>query len=152
MSNWFEWLGIAGLLAMMLVTVIDVAGAKLFSWRLLGAIDIVQLSQTVAIAFAAATTLIAERHVRVEFIIVRFSLRGQAVFDIIVNFLCSGLFLLFIWRMTVLGLTFQRTGEGSPTIYTPLQYFAYGMALAMVPVLVMYLLNLVKSVYQAAGR
>ena len=151
-SDWFEWIGIAGLLVMMFVTAIDVIGAKVFSWRLLGAIDIVQLSQVMAIAFAAACTLVAERHVRVEFLISRLSSRGRAFFDIIVNFLCSALFGLVIWRLTALGLKFQQTGEGSPTIYAPLLFFAYGIALAALPVFAMYLMNLIKSFYAVTGR
>jgi len=134
---------------MMLITGIDVIGAKLFKWRLLGAIDIVMLSQIVAIAFAAACTLIAERHVRVEFLVSRLRARTRAVIDSIVYILCSGLFILIIWRLTVLGYSFQKTGESSATIYIPLYFFAYGVAAACIPVCLVYLTKLVKALYTA---
>ena len=41
--DWCEWLALAALLLMMVITCIDVVGAKVFRWRLLGAIDIVML-------------------------------------------------------------------------------------------------------------
>lgn len=133
------------MLLMMLITGIDVIGGKLFTWRLLGAIDIVMISQIVAIAFAAACTLIAERHVRVEFIVSRLSQQSQAVFDTIVYVLCSGLFILVIWRLIMLGYSFQTSGETTATIYIPLYFFAYGIALACIPAAVIYLMNLYKA-------
>jgi len=130
----------------------DVFGAELHPWRLPGAIDIVMLSQIVAISFAAVCTLIAERHVRVEFFVSRLRKRTQAVIDIIVYILCSGLFILIIWRLVVLGYSFQKTGESSATIYIPLFFFAYGIAVACIPVCIVYLLNLVKSLFAVVKR
>ena len=68
LSGWCEWLGIVAMLLMMVITCIDVVGAKVFKWPLLGALDIVMLSQIVAISFAASVTLIAGRHIQVEFL------------------------------------------------------------------------------------
>ena len=45
LSDWFEWIGLAGMLLMMVITCIDVVGAKVFHWRLFGAIDTVMLSR-----------------------------------------------------------------------------------------------------------
>ena len=161
LGGWFEWIGIAGLLLMVVITGIDVAGAKLlpflgdivgaelFPWRLLGAIDIVMLSQIVAIAFAAACTLIAGRHVRVEFIVTRLPQRAQAAIESIVSFLGLGLFVLIIWRLIVLGYSFQSSGEATGTIYIPLYFFAYGVAVASIPVCLVFLVNLVKSLTAA---
>ena len=46
-------------------------GLEVFHWRLFGAIDIVMLSQIVAIAFPAGMLLILGRHIQVEFLIAR---------------------------------------------------------------------------------
>ena len=59
LSDWFEWIGLAAMLLMMVTTCIDVVGAKIFRWRLFGAIDIVMLSQLVAIAFARSRLVCA---------------------------------------------------------------------------------------------
>ena len=67
LSDWFEWIGLAGMLLMVAITCIDVVGAKIFRWRLFGALDIVMLSQIVAIAFAVSMALILGRHIQVEF-------------------------------------------------------------------------------------
>jgi TRAP-type C4-dicarboxylate transport system permease small subunit len=152
LSGWFEVIGIAGLLLMVLITGIDVVGAKLFTWRLLGALDIVMLSQIVAIAFAAACTLIVGRHVRVEFLVSRLPQRVQAVIDSIVSILGLGLFILIIWRLIALGYSFQTAGEATATIYIPLYPFAYGIAFASIPVCLVFIADLVKSLAMAVKR
>lgn len=152
LSNWFQWIGMAGLLVMMLITSIDVVGAKIFLWRLFGAIDMVQLSQLVAIAFACAFTLIVGRHVRVEFLVARLPRRAQAVINSIVSLLGLGLFILIIWRLCVFGYSFQTTGESTPTAYIPLYPFAYGIALASVPVCLLFLQELLSSLARVVKR
>ncbi len=145
LSGWVEWLGLAAMLLMMVITCIDVVGAKVFKWRLLGALDIVMLSQIVAIAFATGMALILGRHIRVEFFHHLLPRRVQAVIDSCVLLLSLGLFILVIWRLFVLGHSFQTSGEYSPTSYIPLYPFAYAIALAAIPVCLVLLLEFFKS-------
>jgi len=145
LSDWFEWIGLAGLLLMMAITCVDVVGAKVFHWRLFGAIDIVMLSQIVAIAFAASMALILGRHIQVEFFITRLPRRAQAVIKGIVLLLGLGLFMVIIWRLCALGYSFQTSGEQSATADIPYYPFAYGIALASIPVCLVFLLEFLKS-------
>ena len=145
LSGWLEWIGIAGLLLMVLATVIDVVGAKLFTWRLLGAIDIVMLAQIIAISFAAAATLIIGRHVSVEFFVSILPQRAQTIIEIFVSFLGLSLFSLITWRLVVLGYSYQTSGEATATIYIPLYFFAYAIAFACIPISLIYLVELGKS-------
>ena len=145
LSGGFEWLGLVAMLLMMVITCIDVVGAKVFRWRLLGALDYVMLSQTVAIAFAAGMALILGRHIRVEFFFRLLPQRAQKVIDSVVILIGLGLFILVIWRLFELGHNFQTSGEYSPTAYIPLYPFAYGIALASIPVCLALLLEFLKS-------
>ena len=145
LSGWCEWLGLAGLLLMMVITCIDVVGAKVFKSPLLGALDIVVLSQIVAISFAASMALILGRHIRVEFAFNLLPRRAQAVINSCVLLLGLGLFIVIIWRLCVLGHSFQTSGEYSATAYIPLYPFAYGIALASIPVCLVLLLEFLKS-------
>jgi TRAP-type C4-dicarboxylate transport system permease small subunit len=152
LSGWFEWIGLAGMLLMMAITCIDVVGAKVFHWRLLGAIDTVMLSQIVAIAFAASMTLILGRHIQVEFVIARLPNRAQAFINSIVLLLELGLFGLIIWQLCVLGYTFQTSGEYSQSAYIPYFPFAYCIAFASIPVCLVLLLKFLKSIGRIAQR
>jgi TRAP-type C4-dicarboxylate transport system permease small subunit len=146
LSNWFEWIGLAAILLMMAITCIDVVGAKVFHWRLFGAIDTVMLSQIVAIAFPASMVLILGRHIQVEFVIARLPNRARAVIDSFVLLLELGLFSLIIWRLWVLGYTFQTSGEHSQSAYIPYYPFAYCIAFASISVFLVLLLKLLKSI------
>ena len=145
LSDWFEWIALAGMLLMMAITCIDVVGAKVFHWRLLGAIDIVTLSQIVAIAFAAGMSLILGRHIQVEFVVARLPRRAQAVINSFIFLLGLGLFSLIIWRLCVLGYSFQTSGEYSATVRIPYYPFAYCIALACIPVCFVLILKFLKS-------
>jgi TRAP-type C4-dicarboxylate transport system permease small subunit len=145
LSGWLEWIGLAGLLIMMFITCIDVIGAKVFLKPVFGAIDIVVLGQIVAISFAAAFSLLLGRHVQVEFFVPRLPRRAQAVTDSIVFLLGLILFILIIWRLCVYGYSLQTGGEVSATARIPMAPFAYGIALASVPVCVVFLLNFINS-------
>jgi TRAP-type C4-dicarboxylate transport system permease small subunit len=139
LSGWFEWIGLAGMLLIMAITCIDVVGAKVFHWRLFGAIDMVMLFQIVAIAFASSMALILGRHIQVDILIGSLPRRAQAVIDIIALLLGFGFFIAIIWQVCVLGYAFQTSGEYSATAHIPYYPFAYCIALASIPVCLVYL-------------
>jgi len=151
-SGWFEWVGIAALLTIMLITCIDVIGAKLFLRPVFGVIDIVMLSQAVAISFAAAMSLILGKHVQVEFFVLKLPRRAQAVIDSLVHFLGLFFFSLVVWRLCVHGYSFQAGGEASATAYIPFYPFAYGIALATIPLCIVLLLRLIESLARMLQR
>lgn len=151
-SGWFEWIGLVGMLMMMVTTCVDVVGAKVFLWRLFGAIDIVMLAQLVAISFATGMALILGRHIRVEFFYNMWSRRTQAVIDCAVLLLQIGLFIMIIWRLCVLGYSFQTSGEYSATAHIPYYPFAYGVSLACIPVCLVLLLELIQSLRKVVRR
>ena len=145
LSNWCEWLAAAAMLLMMVITCIDVVGAKAFLSPILGAIDIVQLCQLVTISFAAGMTLIIGRHIQVEFLYNLLPRRVQTVTDSFVHLLGLGLFILIVWRLFVLGHSFQTTGEYTATAYIPVYPFAYAIAVACIPVCLVLFLEFLKS-------
>lgn len=145
LSKVFQWIGFAGILVMMVITCVDVVGAKVFKMPVLGSIDIVMLCQIVAISFACSMTLIVGRHIQVEFFFPFLPRPVQRVVNSIIHLLGFGLFLVIIWRLFALGHSFQTTGEYSMTIYIPYYPFAYGIAFACIPVCLVLLVEFVKS-------
>lgn len=140
-----EWIGSVGLLAMMVITCIDVIGAKIFLLPVFGAIDIVQLCQLVAISFAASSALIFGRHVQVEFFTVMFPERAQAAISVVIDLLGLFLFAVIVWRLTLYGYYMQTGREVSGTARIPLYPFAYGIALGSLPVCLVLLSQLITS-------
>ena len=149
-SDGFEWIGLAGLLLMMVITCIDVIGAKVFKSPVLGALDIVQLSQIVAISFGMGMALIVGRHIRVESFVPLLPQRAQTVINSLIHLLGLGFFIVIIWQVCVLGYAFQTSGEYSMTAYIPYYPFAYAIALAFIPICLILLVKFLKSLRKGA--
>jgi len=145
LSAFMEAVALVGILLMMVATCVDVVGAKVFRHPLFGSIDIVQLSQLVAISFTGASALILGNHVKVEFFMVMLPKRLRAFGDCIVHLLGFLLFALIVWRLLVYGYSLQAASEVSSTIRIPIYGFAYGFAVASVPVCLILLTEMIKS-------
>ena len=140
-----EWVGVAAIVLMMLITTIDVIGSKLFLAPVFGALDIMMLAQLLAMTFAAGATLIVGLHVTVEFFVPLLPRRIQSIVDCLIFFLGFVLFVLIVWRLILYSYDLQLQGEVSSTASIPFYPFAYGAALACVPVCLIYLSRLMES-------
>jgi TRAP-type C4-dicarboxylate transport system permease small subunit len=143
--TWLEAVGVVAILTTMVITCIDVMGAKIFLRPVLGSIDIVMLAQLVAISFGTASALILGRHVSVEFFVMFLPQRLQAAVEVLVNLLGILLFAIITWRLIIYGHYMQTGGEVSPTARIPLYPFAYGIAFASIPVCLTFLLEAARS-------
>lgn len=151
-SSAIEWVGLIGFVVMMLITTVDVIGAKVFLSPVFGALDIVMQAQLIAMSFAAATTLIAGRHVAVEFFVPLLPKPLQRAVDVFVNLVGFALFLILVWRLTEYAYSLHIENELTPTARIPLYPFAYGAAFACVPVCLVYLYHLLVSISRLVKR
>jgi len=149
-SHWLERIGILGLLLMLGVTCVDVVGAKLFKTPVHGALDIVTLSQVVAIAFTIAMAQIAGRHVRVELFVSRLSDRSRGIVDSFIYLFQFILFGVIVWRTSMLGRSLQIAGEVSATLFVPLYPFVFAIALGCVPICIIFLIKFLYSLMKVA--
>jgi TRAP-type C4-dicarboxylate transport system permease small subunit len=151
-SIWFERLGIVALLFMMGVTCADVVATKIFLRPITGAIDMSQVSQVVGIAFAVASMQILGKNVLVNYFVDRMSPFKQAVIDCVNDVLVLALLVLIVWRLFVLGHSFQAAREVTGTLYLPLHPFIYGAAVAFIPVCFVFILEFFGSLRKAVKR
>lgn len=145
-SGWLEWIGVIGILVMMLTTCIDVLLTKIFSSPIQGAIDVVQFSQLIAIALVFGMTLILGRHIQVDIFISSLPRRTQGVIDSIASLFGFVFFLIVVWQLYVLGYSFQIAGEKSMSqLRFALFPFPYVIALGSIPVCLVFLQRLINS-------
>ena len=146
LSGWLEWIGVIGILVMMLITCIDVFLTKFFALPLEGSIDVVQFSQVIAIAFALATTLILGRHIQVDIFISSLPRRTQGVIDTLASLFGFAFFIIVVWQLYGLGHSFQTAGERSMSqLRIVLFPFPYLIALGSIPVCLIFLQKLIDS-------
>ena len=149
-SRWAQWIGFGALFFMVVLTCIDVLGSKLFRLPVPGSLDMMMLAQLIGISFAAAATLVHNRHVSVEFFVVLLPRRAQALIDCVVQLLCLGLFVLIVWRLFSHGYHLQTGGQQTPPIQVPVAPFSYAAALATVPVCMVLAQRLLASLLRVA--
>ncbi len=152
LSLWLESVGLLAVFLMILITCIDVMGAKLFLRPVFGALDIVMISQLIAISFAASATLLKGRHVQVEFFVMVLPQKWQAAVDAFIHLLGFGLFALTVWRLIIYAHALQVTGEVTSTARIPLHYFAYSITIPFVSVCLILIYDFLKSIRMVVGK
>ena len=145
-SNWAAWIGFIAVFFMVVLTCVDVIGAKLFRLPVFGSLDVMMLAQLIAVSFAASMALIQGRHVQVEFFVPLLPKRVQQIVDCVVQFICLGFFILVVWRLFTHGYHLQTGGEVTPTALIPMAPFSYASALAIVPLCLVLLQQFLQSI------
>ncbi len=148
-SKWMNWIAGAGLVAMLGLVIADVIGIKVFSNPIPGAIELVAFLGVVVTAFAIAYTYILRGHIKVEFLVMRFPARAQAIIAAFVLLLGLLLFAMLAWRSFEFGRVLQVTGEVSMTQGIPFYPFVHAIAFCCIPVCLVLLVEMIKSVLKA---
>ena len=145
LSTWCEWVGVAGVIVMVAVTCADVLGAKLFMLPVPGSTEIVSLAQVATIVFAVATTQRHKGHISVEMFYAKMRPFIQTLVRAVTS--CFGLilFLTLFYQSIRLGNGFLEANEVTATVQIPFYPFAYAFALALVPVVLLILIDLVNA-------
>ena len=127
-----EWVGLLGLMLMMLFTMVDVVGSAVFNKPLRGATELVGYVQIIAIGGAMAVGFYANRHISVDFLAMYLSKPAQNILNKFVAIVCFTFFIILSWESFIYGLSLQESGELSSTALLPLYPFAYFVAVASV--------------------
>jgi len=152
LSKLLNYVAGIGLVGMLVLVVADVIGIKVFKSPVPGAIEIVAFLGVVITAFAIAYTQVLNGHIKVEFVVMRLSPRAQAIISSFVLFLGTVLFAVLAWRSFNFGRTLQISGEVSMTQGIPFYIFVYALAFCCIPVCLVLLIELTKSVLKAMNK
>jgi len=148
-SRWMNWIAGAGLVVMLGLVVADVIGIKVFNNPIPGAIEIIAFLGVVVTAFAIAYTHVLHGHIKVEFFVMRLPERAQAILASFVLLLGILLFALLAWRSFEFGRVLQSTGEVSMTQGIPFYPFVHAIAFCCIPVCLVLLVEMLKSILKA---
>ena len=140
--------GLIAFLFMMLLTTVDVFGAKVFLKPVPGSLDLMMLAQLISMSFALGASFVAQRHVTVEFFVPMLPKALQKLSACLIHGLVFGLFVIMCWRLFVHGLDFKTYGEVSPTIRIQLYPFVYCAAAAFIPACIAAFVNLIQALIE----
>jgi TRAP-type C4-dicarboxylate transport system permease small subunit len=148
LSVWFERAAIIGFLGMLVSTVIDVVGAKVFKWPLPVGTEAVYLCQVIAIGGAIAFGQIDGRHIRVELFVDKLPRRARAFFHALAALLSLALFVILLWESFEYGQALRLARDVTATSKIPLFPFAFWLTLSFIPVCLVLLGELLNSILE----
>lgn len=122
-------IGLVALVAMTLVTVLDVGGRYLLNRPLPGALELSELLMVFLVFGCFAYTELQSGHVDVDVLVNRFPPRGRAVCEALAALLGAGFWGAIAWRTMVRALDIRAAGETSTNLGLPIWPFV-GVAAA----------------------
>ena len=116
------------LMAMMMVTTIDVFGRYLLSRPLPGAFEITEIMLGMIIFIALPLVCLHEENIAVSLVTERFSSRSREIHAVIVSIICSGVLVLVAWRLMMHALQLASYGDVTIFLRVPKGPIGYTMA------------------------
>jgi TRAP-type C4-dicarboxylate transport system permease small subunit len=151
LSVWLERIAIVGVIGMILGTMIDVVGAKLFHWPLPAGTETVYLLQIIAIAGALGISKIDGRHVRIE-LIDGLPQPTIGIIHSIVALLGLGFFVLLTWASYDYAQALRTNHEVTATAKIAFYPFALWLALCCIPMVLILIKDFISSLLETIRR
>jgi TRAP-type C4-dicarboxylate transport system permease small subunit len=150
-SVWFERIGMVAIVAIILATLVDIIGAKIFHRPLAAGTEVIYFLQIVAIAGGLAFAQIDGRHVRLEFVD-SFPKIVKAAFKFLSAGIGLGLFVILSWKSYQYGLALNAAHEVTAASRVPLFPFAFWIGLCCIPMCLVLLKNMVDSIAEVVKK
>ena len=128
-SSLLNLIASVSLMAMMLLTSIDVFMRYFFNSPMGGTYDLVGLMGAIIAAFAMPYTLLKGGHVAVDLLVRILSDKKRLAIESITHIGGIVLFLVVAWQCVVLAQDMKAAGEVTPTLLLPFYPIVYCMAL-----------------------
>ncbi len=144
LSTWFERVAMIGAVGMIVFTMVDVVGAKLFNHPFAAGTEAVYLLQLIAIAGALAMSKLDGRHVRIE-LIDRVPQPALGVIHTVAAVLGLGIFVALTWTSFDYAVSLYSNNEITATSLIPLYPFAIWMGLSCIPMVLIMVRDLIIS-------
>jgi TRAP-type C4-dicarboxylate transport system permease small subunit len=151
-SGWLNWVTVTGLVAMSLITVVDVIGSKAFRSPLVWSYDVTGLLGLVVLVFALAFTQMNHGHIEIEFVTTRLPMRAQTVINAVVALLGTALFAVMTWQMAGHAITLQRSGRVTSIGDIPLAPFGYAAAFCFLAIFLTLVLQFFQALIKVARK
>lgn len=130
---WCNNIGLVSLVAMMLLTAIDVTLRKTINFSILGSYEIVKFLMAITIGLAMAQCGLEKGHIVVDVFISRLSKFARGVAGCVTGLLSLAVGIMVTWQTVLYVPQMQASHQTSPTLIIPVYPFigivAFGLAL-----------------------
>lgn len=144
LSRIFAGIACISLIAVMLITFLDVVGRYFFNAPLTFAVELIQLGVGLIVLFGLAATTLERGHIAVDLIEGVIS-RGAHIIVAAIAGLCGAVFMaLMAWRLWDRGVTFRGDGLATDILFLPVWPVVLLMSVAAALAAVVALVQIVK--------
>lgn len=147
-SAGFNTLAGAAVVLMMLLTCADVL-LRLLRHPIPGTYELVGYLGTVIISFSLGLTSLSKGHIAVEILVEKLPRRAQAGIEAGTSLISAALFGLIAWQSLVYATDMRQSGEVSVTLTMPIYPFIYGIAAGSTLLVLVLLLDSLRSAIRA---
>jgi TRAP-type C4-dicarboxylate transport system permease small subunit len=141
----FSWISCAALLAIVLITFVDVF-FRMLGFPITGRSEMVGFLLVAAVCLSFARTETLGMNTSMEFVLKRLPTRSRAVCDSVVNLLSMGVFVVLARQCFVYAKRLLSSGEVTPTLKAPFYPLVYLIALGSLLLALVLLAQLVGAV------
>jgi TRAP-type C4-dicarboxylate transport system permease small subunit len=117
------------LMAMMLITVVDVVGRYVLKQPLPGAYELIELMLAIAIFMALPLVCLRDENITVTVLVERFSARSRQVHAGVVSLLCAGVLVVVAFRLYAHAAQLASYGDVTMFLRMPKGPIGYTMAI-----------------------
>jgi len=152
LSRWVSWIAGGFLVAIMLITVVNIVLRAVYVP--VGGLSVgVGFLSAIVVAFALGYTQIKRGHVAIDIVVSRFSPRVQAIIDSIIYLMSMVLFGLIAWQVASLAGHHWEVGSTAESLWNIVFFpFMYMVALGCVLLCLVLLVDFLKSLAQAVKK
>ncbi len=151
-SRKMNGIGVGILVVMMLLTATDVTLRYVFNRPITGAFEITALMLVILVTFGLAYTQVCKEHVRIEFIISRFSPRVQAFASSIASIMGIGILALIAWQGIVHAESLRAAGDTTPALHIPLYPFVWVVVVGSALFCLVLIVDLLNQLAQLVAK
>jgi TRAP-type C4-dicarboxylate transport system permease small subunit len=144
-------IALVALTVMLILVTVDIVGSKIFSKPVPGAMDVTSLLGILVIGFAMTQSYRMGRHIKVDFVTALLPDAVAKVIRFVSLCLCIIFFIFVVWRLFLYANDLWEYGEKSLTVKIPLYPFAYALAVAFLPLLVVIPIQITK-IWKSSGE
>ena len=151
-SRWFHRAGGWVLFVMMGLSMVDVFLRYVFNQPVPGGMELSEYMMVILIAFSLPYTGLIKRHITVDLIISRFSPRVQAIVNSITTMASLCFFSVVTWQSGLYVKATVHSGWKSPMLGIPTFPFVGVVTISCGMLCLVFLADLLKSVYEAIKK
>ena len=151
LSLWLDWVARGAMTAILLLSIANIVSAAVWA-PIFGTYELVGFLTVVTLSCAIAYCTVNDGHVAVDVLVSRFSLRTQAIFDVVVGILSVGIFVILGWQTALYATNMWQKGELSGTLMWPFYPLVYCISFGCFVTCLVLLVNLGKAVVRATKK